>query len=260
MFTQSRALLRIDFRTLKDIFLTGLGILLGGIMAILSLWLWLDFRTNHLDSHLTQASTQLVAIIPNPARELLVTQAQLMALPLAGHTSAFWYMSRAGGFVAYLLLWFSIIWGLTLSTKITAGIVSAPTAYGLHEFLSILAVVFAVIHSGVLLGDEYIKFSIFQLTIPFTGQYEPLWTGLGTIGLYLLVALTGSFYVRKQIGHKLWRFLHYLSLVAYLIALSHGLMAGSDSGLTVVKIMYLGTGLSVLFLTYYRLLSLRVKR
>jgi predicted ferric reductase len=230
------------------------------MIAILSLWLWLDFRTNYLDSHLTQISTQLVATIPDSAREFFVTQARIMELPLAGQTSAFWYMSRAGGFVAYLLLWLSIIWGFMLSTKVTARIVSAPTASGLHEFLSILAVVFAVIHSGVLLGDEYIKFNIFQLAIPFMGRYEPLGTGLGTIGLYLILAITGSFYVRRQIGHKLWRSIHYLTLAAYLIVLGHGLMAGSDRGLTAVRFMYLGTGLSVLFLTYYRLLTLKLKR
>lgn len=183
-----------------------------------------------------------------------------MGLPLTGQTSAYWYMARSGGIVAYLLMWLSVVWGLTLSTKISDGLVPAPIAYGLHEFLSILAVLFAALHAIVLLGDEYIDFNVFHLTIPFIAPYEPLWTGLGTLSLYLSAALTGSFYVRKQIGQKRWRALHYFTFVAYLLILAHGLMAGTDSKLGLMRLMYLSTGLSVLFLIYYRLFTLKMQK
>jgi predicted ferric reductase len=109
------------------------------------------------------------------------------------------------------------------------------------------------------LGDRYIGFNIFHLTLPFFAPYEPFWTGLGTIGLYLSTLLTGSFYLRKWIGQRIWRTLHYFSFAAYLLALAHGVMAGTDSGLGLMKGMYLFTGLGVLFLLYYRLVTLRVK-
>jgi predicted ferric reductase len=148
---------------------------------------------------------------------------------------------------------------LTLSTKITDGLVPAPIAYGLHEFLSIGTVIFALLHAVVLLGDSYIEFNIFHLAIPFIAPYEPVWTGLGIIGLYLTTILTVSFYLRKHIGQKTWRMLHYLTFAAYGLTLAHGLMAGTDSGLTGMKLLYLGTGFTVLFLTYYRLFTLKVK-
>lgn len=168
-------------------------------------------------------------------------------------------MARAGGLVGYLLLWLSVVWGLVISTKITEGLVSASLAYGLHEFLSLGTILFTAGHALVLLGDRYIGFNIFHLAVPFLAPYEPLWTGLGTIGLYLSAALTGSFYLRKQLGQKVWRAFHYLAFVAYILALVHGLMAGSDSGLGIVQGMYLATGGSVLFLVYYRLFTLKVK-
>ena len=155
---------------------------------------------------------------------------------------------------------FTTRWGLVLSTKITAKLISTPMAYGLHEFLSILAIVFALLHSLILLGDEYIQFNIFQLAIPFTAPYRPFWTGLGTIALYLSAALTGSFYIRKQIGQSVWHTLHYLTFVAYILATVHGLMAGTDSPLAVVKLIYWGSGFSVLFLVYYRLFTLKAKK
>jgi predicted ferric reductase len=172
-----------------------------------------------------------------------------MGLPLTGQTSAYWYMARAGGMMAYLLMWFSVAWGLLLSTKVAMKRVPPTLAYGIHEFASILTVIFAVIHAAVLLGDEYIGFNIFHLTIPFIAPYEPLWTGLGIIALYLTMAITASFYVRKQIGQKTWRALHYFTFAAYLLALVHGITAGSDSGVLVSALMYWGTGFSVLMLT-----------
>ena len=36
------------------------------------------------------------------------------AAGLAAGTTSFWYLSRATGFVAYLLLWGSVTWGLLL--------------------------------------------------------------------------------------------------------------------------------------------------
>jgi predicted ferric reductase len=168
-------------------------------------------------------------------------------------------MARVGGILSYLLLWLSTMWGLLLSTKLRVKLIPAPIIYGVHEFLAVLALTFVGLHVFVLLGDEYIKFNILHLAIPFVAPYEPFWTGLGTIGFYLSVVMTGSFYIRKQIGQKIWRALHYLTFVTYLVALSHGIMAGTDSALFIMKLVYLITGLSILFLIYYRLFTLKVK-
>jgi len=260
MVTHPKTLLQTDFRTIVDIILINLGVLAGGFTALLGLWLWLDYQAHPTHSTLAFITGQLVAALPPAVGEYFGLQARLMDLPLAGQTSAYWYMARAGGVVAYLLLWLSTVWGLVMSTKITAHLIPAPLAYGLHEFLSILAIVFALLHSVALLGDEYIQFNIFHLAVPFIAPYEPLWTGLGTIALYLSVALTASFYIRKQIGQKTWRALHYFTFVAYLLAAAHGLMAGTDSPLAVVKLIYWGSGAGVLFLVYYRLFTLKAKK
>lgn len=259
MVTQPKVSMKSDLRTAIDIISVTFGILVGGVIALVSLWLWLDYQANPAHSLLAASSANLAAAMPSSIRELLGFEAHMMGLPLTGQTSAYWYMARAGGLVAYLLLWSSSIWGLTLSTKVISDMIPAPLAYGIHEFLSILAIIFAVLHAVVLLGDQYIQFNIFHLAIPFIAPYEPLWTGLGTIGLYLSAALTASFYIRRQIGQKVWRAMHYIAFVAYVLALVHGLMAGTDSPLAITKLMYLGTGFSVLFLTYYRLFTLKIR-
>lgn len=259
MVAQSKVSTHSEIRTLLDIGLVAFGVLFGGVVALLVIWLWFDYQTDPNRSLLAIFSVYFVGVLPDSLTGYLANEAQLMDLPLTGQTSAFWYLARSGGIVAYLLLWLSTVWGLTLSSKIITDLVPAPVAYGLHEFLSLGAVLFAVIHSVVLLGDRYIQFNLFHLAIPFSAPYEPLWTGLGTLGLYLTTALTASFYVRQQLGQKVWRALHYLTFVAYGLALVHGLMAGTDSPLPAMKLMYLGTGFAVLFLTYYRLFSLKTK-
>ncbi|MFN8458717.1 MAG: hypothetical protein U0401_29365 [Anaerolineae bacterium] len=243
----------------KNILMLGLGVVAGSLIALLGLWFWLHFRTDPTHSLPTTISLHIVSILPTSWRAIISQEAKIMGLPLIGETKAYWYMARAGGIISYLLIWLSVVWGLILSTKITDGRVPAPLAFGLHEFLSLGTILFATIHALVLLGDRYIGFNLFHLVIPFIAPYQPFWTGLGTLGLYLIAALTGSFYIRKQIGQKAWRALHYLTFIGYVLVLIHGLMAGTDSGLMVMKSMYLSTGLSVLFLVYYRIFTIKVK-
>ena len=75
--------------------------------------------------------------------------------------------------------------------------------------------------------------------------------------MYLMIITSVSFNFRKQIGQKRWRKLHYLTFIAYLFATFHGAMAGTDSGNPGMQILYWSSGLLVLFLTNYRLLTLR---
>jgi hypothetical protein len=183
-------------------------------------------------------------------------QAQLMGLPLATGTKAYWYSARAGGIVAYLLLWLGTLWGVLMSGKLAKG----QWAFGLHEFLSILAMVFAALHAIVLLGDAYIGFSVVNLLVPFTGPYRPLWTGFGTLALYLGVALIASFYLKPLVSRKLWRALHYLTYAVFTLALLHGVMAGTDSSLLAVRWMYVLTGASLLYATLYRIFTLQRRK
>ncbi|MCB0169830.1 MAG: ferric reductase-like transmembrane domain-containing protein [Anaerolineae bacterium] len=258
MTTLSKLSNQTSGKTLLNIMSIALGVMVGGIVSLALLWLWLQFQAGPAQSYLGAASAYLWQLVPAGWQLAALDQAQLMGLPLTGETPAFWYMARIGGIIAYLLLWLSVVWGLVMSTKISKRI-TPQLVYGLHEFLALLALGFMALHSFVLLGDSYFDFTIFSLAIPFTAPYEPLWTGVGTITFYLSLVLTASFYVRKRIGHKIWRALHYVTFLAYALALGHGLMAGSDSDTSVMTFVYLLTGLSVLFLTYFRLFTLKSK-
>ena len=177
---------------------------------------------------------------------------QLSIAWLATETAA-WNLSRASGIVGYFLLAASTIWGLLLSTKLVKNSVPPAVALAMHNYLSWTAIGLSLMHAGLLLFDNYFKFQIWHLFIPFTGPYAPFWVGLGILGFYLMALTSVSFYGRKWIGQKKWRKLHYLTFIAFAFITAHGWMAGTDS--VQLALMYGVSTLSVLFLTTYRILT-----
>ena len=163
--------------------------------------------------------------------------------------------------IAMLLLWFSMAFGLTITNKLSRLWPGGPAATALHEFSSLLGIVFAIFHAFILLGDHYIKFEAVQILIPFATQsYKPIWVGVGQISLYLWIIITASFYIRRRIGHRLWRTIHYASFVTFLIALLHSLASGSDSGADWVQWSYWLMSGSLLYLFIYRILYSLINR
>jgi predicted ferric reductase len=112
------------------------------------------------------------------------------------------------------------------------------------------------LHVIVLMLDRYLPFSLFQVLVPFTSAYRPVWVGLGVISLYLLALVTVTFYLRKRIGMRAFRLIHVLSLLSYLGVTLHALFAGTDSTLSAAQIIYKGSFLSVIFLTSFWLVNL----
>jgi predicted ferric reductase len=178
----------------------------------------------------------------------------LNVLFAANSVQALWYVTRAAGIVAYLLLWLSTAWGLAVSNKIFDPILQRAFTYDAHEFLSLLAIGFTALHIVVLLADRYLPFSVAQVLVPFAAPYRPVWVGVGVIGLYLTLLVTITFYLRRWIGIKTFRAIHYLSFMAYAAVTLHGWFAGTDTPLRTTQLMYGGTALVILFLTVFTIL------
>jgi methionine sulfoxide reductase heme-binding subunit len=166
-----------------------------------------------------------------------------------------WFLTRSTGLIAYLFLTASTAWGILLSTKLVKEQIPPPVALELHNTLSWLALAFTAIHAFLLLYDTYFTYSLAHLLIPFIGPYKPLWVGLGTVALYLMLLINLSFYLRKKIGQQKWRLLHYAAFAIFIFATLHGFMAGTDSGATGMRLLYGLSGGLILFLVNYRLLS-----
>jgi len=184
----------------------------------------------------------------------------LDALFAASTVQAMWYVTRAAGLIAYLLLWLSTAWGIAVSSKIFDPVLQGAFTYDFHQFLSLLAIGFVVLHIVVLSADRYLPFSVAAILVPFIAPYRPLWVGIGVVGFYLTLLVTVTFYLRQRIGMKAFRMIHLASFAAYAFAAIHGLMAGTDSVLPAAQLMYAGTTLVIVFLTVYWVVMLRFNR
>jgi sulfoxide reductase heme-binding subunit YedZ len=162
-----------------------------------------------------------------------------------------WYLTRAAGLVAYLLLWLSTVWGLAVASKIFDPVLHRAFTFDVHEFLSLIALGFAGLHIGVLLVDAYLPFSLWQVLVPLTAPYRPVWVGIGVIGLYLTLLVTVTFYLRSRIGQKNFRAIHLLSFLAYSAVTLHSFFAGTDSKLGSAQFIYASSALVIVILSVF---------
>jgi methionine sulfoxide reductase heme-binding subunit len=148
--------------------------------------------------------------------------------PLAAGPSLYWYLTRSTGAVALLLLTFAIVLGV-----IDVGRWSTPrwprfVVDSLHRNVSLLAMVFLVIHILTSVLDSFAPISLTDAIIPFAGAYRPFWLGLGAISFDLLLAVTITSIWRRRMGFGTWRAIHWLTYLSWPIALVHGFGTGSD--------------------------------
>jgi methionine sulfoxide reductase heme-binding subunit len=140
----------------------------------------------------------------------------------------FWLASRALGIVAILLLSLSVSLGLAMSGRLLRRPGLPAKLRRFHEASTLVTLALIAAHAGVLLADGYLRPGLAGITLPFALGYRPLWTGIGVIGGWLAVILAASFYVRRWIGVKTWRWLHRWTLAVYILALAHVVGAGTD--------------------------------
>jgi predicted ferric reductase len=167
----------------------------------------------------------------------------------------FWFLSRGSALVSFALLWLSMAFGLSISNQMARTWPGGAAAVGLHEYTSIAGLGFGIFHALILMGDRYINYSLFEVLVPFASQnYRPVWVGLGQIAFYIWGLLVLSFYVRKKIGTRTWRLIHYASFISYLMVLIHGITSGTDTSTVWGPWIYWISGASLLFLLAYRIL------
>ncbi len=188
---------------------------------------------------------------------LFPDQGTQMAATLVGSDpKAYWYLSRASAFVALGLLWTSMMLGLLISNRLAKNWPGAAMAAGLHEYVSLLGLAFAMFHALILLGDRYINYKLAQILMPFGSvNYHPIWVGVGQIGFYVWAIISLTFYIRQHIGSRAWKLIHYASFFNFVIAMMHAVASGTDSTTPWAQTVYWILGGSALFLTVARIIA-----
>jgi methionine sulfoxide reductase heme-binding subunit len=142
--------------------------------------------------------------------------------------SADWYLTRASGAVALVLLTASVVIGIAAIARMRGPGVPRFVVDGLHRTASLLAVAFLVVHIITAVLDSFASISLLEAVVPFAGSYRPLWLGLGAVAFDLLLAVAITSLVRARMGHSAWRGIHWLAYAAWPLAILHGFGTGSD--------------------------------
>ena len=164
-----------------------------------------------------------------------------------------WYSVRALGFLAYLVVAASVLYGLLLSTKILDTIAHRPVSFALHKDLAIVGLILAALHGMLLIFDHSFNFTPRSILVPFASPYSPITVGIGQLTFYASAVVTASFYVRRHIGQRVWRVLHYVTFLAFIGATFHGIASGSDTGSGWAFWVYLVPTTASVFLLTYRI-------
>jgi predicted ferric reductase len=139
-----------------------------------------------------------------------------------------WYTSRSAGLLSQILLSTTMVLGITGVMRVSAPRWPRFVLTHLHRNLSLLTLVFLVVHISTAVLDPYVSIRWLDTVLPFTSRYETFWLGLGAVALELLVALIATSLLRRRIGLATWRGLHWAAYACWPIAVIHGLGIGGQ--------------------------------
>jgi DMSO/TMAO reductase YedYZ heme-binding membrane subunit len=202
----------------------------------------------------TTAEDLLEVSPPSPLQILapLAALAFVIAVVWSGADSkTVWYVIRATGIIAYVLLAISVVLGLLITGRVVPSGRPRVDVYEIHLFTSLLALAFALAHALSLLLDNFVTFSPVQILVPFTSNYRPFSVALGIVGIYLTAAVYGSFWIRRRIGYRRWRVFHYMTFAAFVLLTIHGILSGADAHTAWMIVIVIAACLTVTALTIY---------
>lgn len=206
---------------------------------------------------LTQRQAELEQAAPEWWQFLLPLTALILDISIATSgvsSQTVWYIIRAAGVIAYVLLATTVVCGLLISNRLLPAGRLRVDLFELHSFTALLVLAFGGFHALALLVDSYVGFSPTQVLIPFTSAYRPVSVALGILGLYASMVIYASFWARRLIGYRAWRYLHYGSFLSFIAITLHGILSGADAGTTWMLAIYgLSVG-AVATLTFTRLM------
>jgi len=165
-----------------------------------------------------------------------------------------WYVARAGGLVSFGLLTLAVLAGVLLAGRARFADWPRFAIEDVHRFLGLLAGTFLGVHVLGLLADGYLGLPLSALLVPGLSSYRPLATALGVVGAELLLALAVTNRLRGRLAYPTWRRLHMLNFAVWILALAHGITAGTDSDTSWAITVYLLASGSVAGACVWRLL------
>lgn len=173
----------------------------------------------------------------------------------AASSPTMWYLTRTTAVAAYITLTLSVMLGLLRTIARTSAERLSWVVDELHAFIATLAGVFVIGHLITIKLDDFVIFSLHDLLVPGQGPYRPIAVNIGIFALYVMALTLVSSWLRRYIPYRFWRYIHYLSFIAFALVTLHGWLAGSDANEPWLRALYFAGAAAVGFLTLMRLFS-----
>ena len=157
----------------------------------------------------------------------------------AMNEQVWWYLARAAGMLAAILMVGALVLGVLAATRALKEIDRPAWLVALHRWFSVLTAIAVVTHLLALVADSYLRFGLVELLVPFTSSWRPLAVTLGVVALYLFAVVHISSLAMKRLSKLWWRRLHTLSYVSVWAAVMHAGTAGTDTA----NVVYRGVAL-----------------
>lgn len=140
-----------------------------------------------------------------------------------------WYLNRGTGLVLLALFTASVLLGILATHSRAGGRVPGFVTQALHRNVALLAVSMLAAHVATAVLDTYVDIRWWQALVPYVGStYLPIWLGLGTLALDLLVAVTVTSLLRARMEHRSWRAVHLLAYAGWALSVGHAIGIGTD--------------------------------
>ena len=143
-----------------------------------------------------------------------------------------WFTARGAGLAALLSLTITVVLGTLGSAAVTSPPNRVVWQY-VHRTAAGIGMLLIVVHVTTLVFDAKARVGVAGAFVPFASHYRPNAVALGSITAYtiIVVATAGAArgrFAATRVGAASWRAIHLLAYPAWLTAVLHSVLSGTD--------------------------------
>lgn len=142
---------------------------------------------------------------------------------------AFWAIGRGCGITALGFLTISVALGIATRSGRPLPALPRFAVADIHRFAALAGSLLVLLHIALLFLDPYAQLRVVDFVVPFLGMYRPVWQGLGTLAVDVLVVIVLTSLLRQRLGVRAFRAIHWVTYALWPIALAHALGNGTDA-------------------------------
>jgi sulfoxide reductase heme-binding subunit YedZ len=146
-----------------------------------------------------------------------------------------WFVSRALGAMALLLLSLVIVLGVLHNTSVVKNAELGLPRFvlvALHRNLSLISVVFIALHVVTVIVTDYVHLRVVDVFVPGIAPFNPVAAAFGTVATDLVIAIVVTSMLRSRLSRRLWFWVHWTSYLCWPVSVVHAVLNASFRGTT----------------------------